>query len=368
MLKSIRVLIIGDANSSHTFKWVTSLSKSGIIIGLWSLSEPRIDLYKDVAGITLGFGAIKQKRKGISAKLKYLTVFGNLKAFAKKFKPDIVHAHYASSYGLLGRLINFHPYVISVWGSDVFDFPNKNFVTKNIIINNLKNADHILSTGNVMALETKKYTNKNILVTPFGVDLEKFYSKQNDNSTEIKPFVVGTIKSLEEIYGIKYLMKAFSIFRSKYANDAIKLYIVGGGSQESFLKKLAIELGIERDCVFTGAIPFSQVALYHRKMDISVFLSNMESFGVSAIEASASGNPVIVSDVGGLPEVIENNVTGIVVPPRDPESAAIAMEELFKSKDRRDFLGINGRKRVEELYDWDKNVLQMVEFYYSILR
>lgn len=369
MSKTIKVLIIGDANSSHILKWVNSLSDSGINVGLWSLSEPTENLY-DLNRVTLQSAGIKHNRFDIKGKLKYLTAVGNLKQFIRDFNPDIVHAHYASSYGLLGAMTGFHPYIISVWGSDVYDFPVKGSIYKQIIKSNLKKADYILSTSHVMAKETLKYTKKDIVVTPFGIDLNKFYNQGESNTELSRPFIFGTIKAMEKKYGIDYLIEAFAKLKSRYPNDSIQLLIVGGGSELENLKNLAQERGIANDCIFTGPVAFSQVPEYHQKIDISVFLSIMdsESFGVSAVEASATGTPVIVSNVGGLPEVIENGVTGLVVTAKNSEEAFLAMEKLYLDKELRKRLGENGRKRVEELYDWNKNVAQMIGIYNNITK
>ena len=75
-----------------------------------------------------------------------------------------MHAHYASSYGLIGSLMNFSPFVLSVWGSDVFEFPKLGIINKLVLKYNFFKADKILSTSNIMAKEIQLYTNKDIEV------------------------------------------------------------------------------------------------------------------------------------------------------------------------------------------------------------
>ncbi len=114
--------------------------------------------------------------KGIPQwKIGYLTALFQVRKLVAQIKPDIVHAHYASGYGLLGAMVNFHPYIISVWGSDIFDFPKKSAVHRKVLQHNLSKADYICSTSHIMAGEIKKYINKKeIVITPFGVDCGKF--------------------------------------------------------------------------------------------------------------------------------------------------------------------------------------------------
>ncbi|MEJ2618117.1 MAG: glycosyltransferase family 4 protein, partial [Ignavibacteriaceae bacterium] len=118
---------------------------------------------------------------------------------------------------------------------------------------------------------------------------------------------------------------------------------------------------------FTGRIPSEKVAAYYNQMDVAVFLSKNESFGVAVLEASACGLPVVVSDVGGLPEVVENNITGLIVEKENHLAAAEAIEKLLLEPDLRNKMGANGRKRVEKFYNWDDCVDQMINIYSDIL-
>ena len=95
--------------------------------------------------------------------------------------------------------------------------------------------------------------------------------------------------------------------------------------------------------------------------------SDSESFGVAAVEASACGKPVVASEVGGLPEVVEHGVTGFLVPPRDPVKTADAIERLILDRSLRDRMGLAGRLRVEKLFRWDNCVDQMISIYRDTL-
>ena len=83
---------------------------------------------------------------------------------------------------------------------------------------------------------------------------------------------------------------------------------------ENKLKKLVTSLQLEQLVTFYGKIPYEEIPYYHNLMDIEVYLSVEESFGVSILEASACERPVVVSNIGGLTEVVENGKTGIIVP------------------------------------------------------
>ena len=130
----MKVLLLADVNSIHTQRWARSLSDQGIEIGIFSLNRPNSDTVKGLDCLSKPIPVFLPSglnddlsASGLVQKLKYLTVVPSLRKAIKKFNPDIVHAHYASSYGTLGSLSGFHPRILSLWGSDIFDFPKRSF-------------------------------------------------------------------------------------------------------------------------------------------------------------------------------------------------------------------------------------------------
>lgn len=368
----MRILLLSNPNSCHTLKWVRSLVEAGIEIGLFSINKFDDSCYRNLKNVKLFGGYIDNdlyhSKTSLFKKVCYLKALPGLLKTIKEFKPDIVHSHFISSYGILGMLSCFTPHITSVWGTDIFDFPKANFIQKNLIKLCLKRAQRILSTSYVMAKETNLYTNKNVEVTPFGIDLDTFKKKSVKNFFEQDDIVVGTVKTMSEKYGIKYLVQAFAKVKEKHPDLPLKLLLVGGGDQSQEIKELIKELKIDDCSIMTGPVPYDQVSNYHNMLSVSVSVSvsNSESFGVAIIEAGACEKPVVVSNVGGLPEVVEDGVTGIVVPPRDIEATANAIEKLVLDKDLREKMGKAGRARVKKFYDWNNNVKQMISIYESI--
>ena len=366
----MRILLLSDPNSVHTIKWAKSLANNHINILIFGLGDLTVNDYDDFPNInveTLNHIITANEKDSTIKKLKYLKALPIVKKIILDFQPDILHSHFATSYGLLGALSGFHPFVLSVWGTDIFTFPKKSFLHKAMIKYNLNRADKILSTSYIMAQETSLYTNKNIEVTPFGIDMKRFKPMNVDSLFNKDDIVIGTVKTLEKKYGIEYLIRAFNIVSDRYPKLPLKLLIVGSGSLDKDLKKLTKQLNIENKTIFTGKVPFVDVPKYHNMLSVSVSVSNSESFGVAIIEASSCAKPVVVSDVGGLPEVVEDEVSGFIVPPRDVQKTAYAIEKLILDKDLRNKIGNSGRERVRKLYNWDDNVKQMINIYKDIL-
>lgn len=358
----MKICYLSDINSAHTKKWLNYFTKKGYEIHVISLGE---GVYEGVTVHSLDISDKLMKDTKDKSKLEYLKKIKRVKELVDEIKPDILHAHYATSYGLLGALTNFHPYIISVWGSDVYDFPIKSVLHKSMLKHNLKKADYILSTSKVMKTETEKYTNKDIMVTPFGVDINKFCP----NKVKTDGIVIGTIKTLEEKYGIEHLVRAFKIVKDRNSDKKLELRIGGKGSQEEFLKNLCKELQIEDDVKFLGFINAKDVAHEFQGFDIAAFPSTLdsESFGVAAAEAEACGVPVVVSNVGGLMESTSVNVTSLVAEKGSVEDLADKLDILVKDEALREKMGAAARQFIIDNYNIEDNFSAVDDLYKSIV-
>ena len=354
-----KVLILADVNSIHTQKWILSLMNDFEIV-LFSI-DPIFEKNQNIKLIERNVEICTSNIKLANSKNKLLFIsqFIKLNKINIRFKPEIIHSHFATSYGLLGRLLKSDCFYISVWGSDIFEFPRKSIFHKTIIKFILSGANKIFSTSNIMALEINKYIKTKIEIIPFGVDADLF---KPDNSIKgKKTFVIGTIKSLEKVYGIDRLIEVFEIVSKKIPESIC--YIYGNGSQESSLKSIVKEKELEEKIIFKGKINNYEVPNRLSEIDIFCALSRSESFGVAVIEASACQKPVIATNIGGLKEVIVNGETGYLMN-YDPEKIANKIIDLYSNNDKRKILGENGRNFVMSNFDWTKNVAKMKSFYY----
>ncbi len=363
----MRIALLAHGPSVHTINWVRSIANGINEILVISLAYSPEGVYSSFSGVTLrDLGLVIHKGGGALKKFKYLRAIQEIKKLVQEFNPDILHAHYASSYGLLGALTGFQPLIISVWGSDVFEFPRFSSLHSFVLRWILSRAKLILSTSGAMAEETRKYTSQPVTVTPFGIDLNRF--TPNAHRVELFPgeLVVGTTKALEEVYGQEYLIQAFKQTLDECPDRALRLAIVGKGRLESRLRYIVDDLGLREKITFIGYIPNESIHEYHSRFDIFAILSNEESFGVAALEAQACGKPVVATAVGGLPEVVEDGVTGFLVPPRDPGAAAAAIVRLVRDEGLRAGMGTAARKRVESHYDWNRCIAQRASIYESM--
>lgn len=364
----MKIALIAPANSIHTVRWANSLANKGCEVYLISQHQTNKDeFHSDVKLYITSFRGI----------LGYFLMVPIVKKWLKQIKPDIVNAHYASGYGTTARLVNYRPWLLSVWGSDVYDFPYKSPLHRWLVKKNLASATRIASTSYCMAEQVNKLLPinvENIFITPFGIDTKLFAPREKP--IERDKIVIGTVKTMAPKYGIDLLINSFAfLYNELYKEqpeiaEKLCLRLVGGGSHLVQYQHLVRRLNIEDKVEFIGQVAHIDVPNQLSYLDIYVALSRLESesFGVAILEASAVGLPVVVANVGGLPEVVVDKKTGLVVEKENFKDAALALKKLVLSSELRNALGENGRKYVLEHYSWKHCINIMIDAYKETIK
>ena len=354
----IRIALLGPAVSIHLQRWAHALVERGHEVCV--LSQHPCERRLLPANATL----FMLPHRG---PVGFFTNAWRVRKLLMRWRPDILNAHYASGYGTTAALCGVRPALLSVWGSDVYEFPYEGALKGWLLRSNLRRATAIASTSHAMASQVRCLVPSidDISVTPFGIDTTRFAP----NAAKRNPALItlGIVKSLAPKYGIDLLLRAFAGLqhdsRVRALPQACRLLIVGDGPQRAWLEALAIELGIAEQTSFAGAVPHREVPDWLNRFDIYAAPSRSESFGVAVIEASACGLPVVVSDAGGLPEVVRDGETGLVVPLNDVPALQAALTRLLLDAALRDRLGAKGREHVVRKYEWEHCVDRMEAVY-----
>lgn len=193
------------------------------------------------------------------------------------------------------------------------------------------------------------------------VDMADFQNLDPDRiklNYDLRGKTIVYVGSLEERKGVSYLIKAFPAIKA--AVPGVKLLIVGKPlpGQENYLKKLK-NLARDDDVIFAGARPDAYD--FMSAGDVLVAPSLSETFGRIIIEAMACGKPLVASNVGGIPEIIDNGRTGLLVPPKDEQSIADAVIRLLTLKTLADSIGSAGKKAVEERFNVSGQIRKIEE-------
>jgi glycosyltransferase involved in cell wall biosynthesis len=349
----MKLCLLADAASIHTRRWAEYFAARGHEVHLLSM---RPAAYSRVMVHTLrpplGRGG-------------YLLTALAARRRVRALAPDLVHAHYATSYGLWGALCGHAPLVISIWGSDVHDFPRHGPLQRRLLEWNLRRAQVLCATSEALARETAAYAppGARIHITPFGVDTDLFRPRPGG----VRPpgVVLGTARKLDRTYGLDILLDAFALLPT--GSHPLTLWIAGDGPARTALEQQARRLGIEERVQFLGPLHHDRMPAFMWGLDLFVNPSRAESFGVAALEAAASGLPVVASRVGGLPEIVADGETGLLVEPENPAALAEALSQLLRDPERRRAMAAAARTRAVAHYDWHTCAAAMERLYEETL-
>jgi len=207
-----------------------------------------------------------------------------------------------------------------------------------------------------------------LVVIPNGIPLEDFQPGDRsrarvDLGIPLRVVVAGTVGRLQPVKGTRHLLEAWSRLVSGHP-DAI-LLLVGGGSQQAALERMSRHLGISEHVRFLG--DRADVPDLLRGMDVFVLPSLWEGMPNAALEAMAVGLPVVATAVGGTPEVVVDGVTGLLIPPGDPDALAQSIAHLLCDPDLRYRMGQAGRERVVNHFSVGRMVEQTTRLYEHLL-
>jgi len=302
-----------------------------------------------------------------------LRILFRLYRLLKEHKIDIIHS-FLFHANMLGRIVGRLAGVPVILSSErTMEMEDKHQLLLNRLTACL--ADKIITVSE--AVREFAITNigiePNKLITIYnGVDLSEFSRNPNREWIEearrelgIDPchVVVGTVGHLEPEKGCEYLLQAAAQVSAQ--DGKVTFLLVGDGSQRTKLENLAQDLGISSNVIFMGYR--NDIPRILSVMDIFVLPSLYEGLPNALLEAMAASRPVVATQVGGIPEVVADGETGILVPPRDPGALAGAICVLLEDRERAREMGIAGRKQVERLFGIETMVAKTEVLYEELI-
>jgi len=351
----MKIAFIAPAQSIHTQRWAAALTQRGHEVAIFSPYRESFGGGPSVPPILQHPPLLRRLRATFH---RYSTV----RRLILDLKPDIVHAHSVPEPWALPFLVGLTPLVISVWGSDV--------VTRQTWLRRLaygllfRRVALVTATSAYLAHVVAGYPFKpRAEVVPFGVDVDYFAPRSGPPDKKSGP-VIGFLKHLESHYGPVDLIDAFAQVHARFPNA--RLVMAGDGSLRARLHTLVDQLGLAGLITFPGYIAHESVPDLMASFNLFAMPSHHESFGVAALEAAAMGLPVVATRVGGIPEVVQDGVTGLLIPPSDPSGLAAALCRLIEDPVLARQMGAAGREFVLNRYRWADCVSRMETWYASI--
>lgn len=243
---------------------------------------------------------------------------------------DVVHAHWLPS-GLAG-LATRRPLVVQLWGSDVELAKRLRWLFRPV----LRRARAVVCASSALANDARALGAREVHVIPSGVEV---------------PGSVAPPSEPPHILFVGRLSEEKGVCELAVAAAGLPLVVVGDGPLRSVLP-LAV-----------GFVPHDELGRYYEQAAIVVVPSRREGYGIVAREGMAYGRSVVATAVGGLPDAIEDGVTGLLVPPGDTVALRAALERLLGDAELRASLGAAAREHARAAFSWDAATAATVALY-----
>ena len=285
-----------------------------------------------------------------------------LKAYLKHNKVDMMHIHVwnpaSCRYAL--KLAGKYNVPTVITEHDPFELPRMKMMIKRKLFNKVSHVIAVSESNHQLLINLFPELKNRITTIHNGIDVAWFESqllsftlkhrddhrKENFNATKNSKIILS-VAELHERKGLKYLIEAMPKVIENC--PTCKLVLVGAGPDENTLKHLVKEKNIENHVIFLGYR--KDIPHIMKSADIFVLPSEKEAFGLVLLEAMAAELPIIASEVGGIPEIIENGVNGMLIPPHDEDRIANAIIKLLNDPKTVDKFKTTGNKLLKKAFD-----------------
>jgi colanic acid/amylovoran biosynthesis glycosyltransferase len=283
----------------------------------------------------------------------------------REFRPQLIHAHFATEPTAAAREWADElkiPFTFTAHGYDIRrkpppDFAHRAAAARFVVTVSQANARHIVEHFGVPA--------ERLRVIPCGVDIERFRPIDRTREPAHAPLVLCVARHVK-VKKLGMLLESCALLQERGVK--FRCVSVGDGVCRGELEELRSKLDLERVVEFTGAQEHTQVLAWWQRADIAVLTSDDEGMPVSLMEAAACGVPAVAPAVGGIPELIEHGVTGLLTDPRDPHAFAAALQELIDNAQRTAEMGRAARRRIEERFSVTRQVNSLLTAWSEALR
>jgi len=290
-------------------------------------------------------------------------------------KCDLTHAQvsYLAPISLIARFLFKKPFMITNKGSDI------NISLKNKSLKKIN--QFLLNKADIVTTISKDLRNKVISlgIEPSkviniynGINLKKFegFNKKKSRKKLSLPSdkkIIIFVGLIIPVKGVKYLISAAPAIIEKNKNTLF--LFVGDGTERKHIESMAKNLGIYNFMRFEGMKSPEEIPLWMSTADVLVLPSLSEGKGIVVLEAMSAGLPVVASNVGGIPESVENGKTGFLIPPKNSKMIGEKINLLLNNDKLRHNMAEIARKMVKELnLTWQSCAKQYEELYYKILK
>lgn len=355
----MNICFLGDAGSVHLTRWCSFFRDHGDKVSIISFRKGTVD---GVSVADVGRGIDISSEGGNK---QYLKKVPEINRILNGIKPDIINAHFLTSYGLIGALTGRRPLVVSTWGSDILVTPKKNAVYKNITKYVIRKADMLTSDSEFMSSEIIKLgcSKNKILTVPMGIEPGMF---NVDGRDDYSSKIIVSMRTLCTNSNIDIIIKAFSML-SRDIPDA-KLVISNTGERQESLSKMIKDMGLGGRVTLLGFVGRNQIINLLKTSRVYVSVPSSDSTSVTLLEAMACGTFPVLSNIPANREWVKDGYNGIIVEKGNVEQLYRAfLQSMTDDNLVRDASVVNNAI-INERAQWDKNMNLIRDSYMKLAK
>lgn len=357
----MRICFIAVGTFNHIEPYLEYFGQAGHDVCFVSLSPgPE----RSVPTYNLGLGGKYSESQG---KWKYPLSMLRARKLIKRLKPDIVHAHYATSAGLTALVCGFHPAVVTVHGSDLTT-GIKSGIWRALLKRIFKFADcvNVVSDDLAEMALSLGINKEKIEVLTLGIDSQRFGFTRRAKIEKSRPLKLICTRRFEPVFDHGIILQALALLKEK--GIIFDMVFAGDGSLSGVLKRQVGELGLD-DCVsFTGKVPNEKLPELLGRSDVYLSASLWDGTSLSLLEALATGLFPIVSDIKANSAWIKDGVNGYLHKVGDAGDLADCVLRLLSEPEIAENTGPYNRKKLEEKADRNKNMKRLETVYRNLIQ
>lgn len=357
-LRAVKICYLGNAASLHTQRWAAHFAGRGHAVTVVSFQRGEIP----------GVEVRALSDKVVLPAPHILTLMLRARAVVRALQPDILHAHYVTSYGLAGAVCDWRPWIAQAWGSDLLVMPERSVLYRAMVKWSLSRADCVISVADHMThrLVERGYCPPGRIVTlkqMGGVDTDRFRPDLRRRPLEEGVPVVVSTRQFDPLYDLPTLIRAIP---TVLASRQVRFLLAGEGKDRLALEQLAARLGVQEAVEFLGRVPHERMPSLLSQADLYVTTAVTDGGSVSLGEAMACGALPVGTDIPANREWIEGGRNGFLFPVGNAQHLAHAILEALARPEWRREAAAENWKMVCRWASWATN-MQRIETLYQDL-
>lgn len=356
----VRMLVLSDARSPHTQRYVRYFAAAGYAVHLLC------DSWVDIPGVTVH---VPENPPPV---LNLQAWAGIAQQLIRDLRPDLVHGHYASIYGLWGALTGFHPYVLTLWGSDINVDPTLSPSYRTLIQFALEQADVLIGQSHDLNGKAEALCAGPIPLPQrltFGIDTEKFRPGLDTQPLRERlglgngPVLLSP-RQFKSAANIHRILEAVPAVRERHPDVSFILNTVITAQDDYYLQLMRMidELAIGSCVRVLADVPYDEMPLLYNLAEATLSVRDADGASNTVMESLACLTPVIASDIPTNHELMGPSC-GLFVNPHEPGAIARAILEILDQPESAARMGQRGRERMVDAHDHPRNMARMRELF-----